>query len=101
VSVVRAGALASFYMIPVGHEAGRARQISTLSRGDEPPHHSPGRSAFAPTPHARPTCSAGHRGRSIFVTGNTVIDALHDVSGRRDVALPAGLPLSTTGACCS
>jgi UDP-N-acetylglucosamine 2-epimerase (non-hydrolysing) len=92
------GALASFYhRIPVGHvEAG----LRTHDRYRPFPEEMNRRITsaladlhFAPTPHAR--TNLRHEGvpdDRIFVTGNTVIDALHDVSARRDIALPAGLP---------
>jgi UDP-N-acetylglucosamine 2-epimerase (non-hydrolysing) len=92
------GALAGFYhRIPVGHvEAGlrtwdkyrpfpeemNRRLISTIADLH-----------FAPTLQAKANLlKEGVPAEQIFVTGNTVIDALLDVVRRPDVTLPPGLP---------
>jgi UDP-N-acetylglucosamine 2-epimerase (non-hydrolysing) len=92
------GALAAFYhKIPVGHvEAG----LRTWDRYQPFPEEMNRRITtvladlhFAPTPHAKANLlREGIAPDRIFVTGNTVIDALLDVARRPDVALPAGLP---------
>lgn len=84
-----AGALASFYRrVPVAHvEAG----LRTCDRDEPFPEEAHrrliGRIAdlhFAPTPGARAALEAeGVDPETIFVTGNTVIDALRTISARR------------------
>lgn len=91
-------ALAAYYhRIPVGHvEAG----LRTHDKYQPFPEEMNRRMTtvladlhFAPTPRARDNLLAeGVPPRSIFVTGNTVIDALQQVAARTDLALPPGLP---------
>lgn len=92
------GALAAFYhKIPVGHvEAG----LRTLDRYQPFPEEMNRRATtvlsdlhFAPTPRARDNLlREGIAAERIFVTGNTVIDALFEVMKRADVRLPPGVP---------
>lgn len=92
------GALAAFYhKIPVGHvEAG----LRTHDKYRPFPEEMNRRLTsvltdlhFAPTPQARANLLAeGTPPDRIFVTGNTVIDALQDVVARPDLALPPGIP---------
>ena len=92
------GALAAFYhKIPVGHvEAG----LRTLDRYRPFPEEMNRRVTtvlsdlhFAPTARSRDNLlSEGVPADRIFVTGNTVIDALSQVVKRADIALPPGVP---------
>jgi UDP-N-acetylglucosamine 2-epimerase (non-hydrolysing) len=92
------GALAAFYhKIPVGHvEAG----LRTLDRYRPFPEEMNRRVTtvlsdlhFAPTARSRDNLlSEGIPADRIFVTGNTVIDALSQVVKRADIALPPGVP---------
>jgi UDP-N-acetylglucosamine 2-epimerase (non-hydrolysing) len=92
------GALAAFYhKVPVGHvEAG----LRTHDKYRPFPEEMNRRLTsvlsdlhFAPTPQARANLLAeGTPPERIFVTGNTVIDALQEVVRRPDLALPAGIP---------
>jgi UDP-N-acetylglucosamine 2-epimerase (non-hydrolysing) len=92
------GALAAFYhKIPVGHvEAG----LRTLDRYQPFPEEMNRRATtvlsdlhFAPTARARDNLlREGVAADRIFVTGNTVIDALFEAMKRTDVALPPGVP---------
>lgn len=92
------GALAAFYhKIPVGHiEAG----LRTLDRYRPFPEEMNRRVTtvlsdlhFAPTARSRDNLlSEGIPADRIFVTGNTVIDALSQVLKRADIALPPGVP---------
>lgn len=92
------GALAAFYhKIPVGHvEAG----LRTQDRYQPFPEEMNRRVTtvladvhFAPTAWSRDNLlREGVPADRIFVTGNTVIDALQQVARRTDIALPAGLP---------
>jgi UDP-N-acetylglucosamine 2-epimerase (non-hydrolysing) len=92
------GALASFYhKIPIGHvEAGLRTHDKYRPYPEEMNRRITTALAdlhFAPTAQARANLlREGTPGDQIFVTGNTVIDALHEVSVRRDIALPGGLP---------
>ncbi len=93
------GALAAFYhKIPVGHvEAG----LRTLNRYQPFPEEMNRRLTtvlselhFAPTARARDNLlREGIPSERIFVTGNTVIDALFQVRQRTDIALPPGVPV--------
>jgi UDP-N-acetylglucosamine 2-epimerase (non-hydrolysing) len=92
------GALAAFYhRIPVGHvEAG----LRTYDKFRPYPEEMNRRLTsvltdlhFAPTPQAKANLlREGTPPDRIFVTGNTVIDALLDVARRPEVALPSDLP---------
>lgn len=92
------GALAAFYhKIPVGHvEAG----LRTLDRYQPFPEEMNRRATtvlsdlhFAPTTRSRDNLlHEGIPADRIFVTGNTVIDALFEVVKRKDVTLPPGVP---------
>ncbi len=92
------GALAAFYhKIPVGHvEAG----LRTLDRYRPFPEEMNRRVTtvlsdlhFAPTARSRDNLLIeGIPADRIFVTGNTVIDALSQVVKRADIALPPGVP---------
>lgn len=92
------GALAAFYhRIPIGHiEAG----LRTADKYQPFPEEVNRRMTtvlsdlhFAATPAARANLLLeGVAPRSVVVTGNTVIDALHLVKDRPDIALPDGLP---------
>ncbi|MDR7521438.1 MAG: UDP-N-acetylglucosamine 2-epimerase (non-hydrolyzing) [Armatimonadota bacterium] len=92
------GALAAFYhRIPIGHvEAGLRTQDKYRPFPEEVNRRLTTVLAdlhFAPTPAARANLlREGVAPERIVVTGNTVIDALLEVAGRTDVALPAGLP---------
>lgn len=85
-----AGALAAFYRrVAVGHvEAGLRTGDPALPFPEEQHRRLIGRIAdlhFAPTSAARQVLEGeGVDPRSIFVTGNTVIDALRAVAGRAD-----------------
>lgn len=92
-----AGALAAFYaQIPVGHvEAGLRTRNLYSPWPEEMNRQVTGRIAtynFAPTPLSASNLKAESVSGQIFVTGNTVIDALHMVVGklRSDAALAAG-----------
>ena len=92
------GALAAYYhRIPVGHvEAG----LRTYDRYQPFPEEMNRRMTsalaelqFAPTPRAKRNLLAeGIPEESIFVTGNTVIDALQTVQGLPDVPAVPGIP---------
>lgn len=92
------GALAAFYhKIPVGHvEAG----LRTMDRYRPFPEEMNRRVTtvlsdlhFAPTARSRDNLlSEGVPADRIFVTGNTVIDALSQVAKRPDIGLPPGVP---------
>lgn len=92
------GALAAYYhRIPVGHvEAG----LRTYDRYEPFPEEMNRRMTsalsevqFAPTPRAKRNLLAeGIPEESIFVTGNTVIDALRTVQGLADVPAVPGIP---------
>jgi len=92
------GALAAFYhKIPVGHvEAG----LRTLDRYRPFPEEMNRRVTtvlsdlhFAPTARSRDNLlNEGVPADRIFVTGNTVIDALSQVVKRPDIGLPPGVP---------
>lgn len=92
------GALAAFYhKIPVGHvEAG----LRTLNPYQPFPEEMNRRLTtvlselhFAPTARARDNLlREGTPAERIFVTGNTVIDALFQVMRRPDIMLPSGIP---------
>ena len=92
------GALAAFYhKIPVGHiEAG----LRTQDRYQPFPEEMNRRVTtvlsdmhFAPTARSRDNLlTEGIPADRIFVTGNTVIDALFQVVKRSDIALPPGVP---------
>jgi UDP-N-acetylglucosamine 2-epimerase (non-hydrolysing) len=92
------GALASFYhRIPVGHvEAGLRTHDKYRPYPEEMNRRLTSVIAdlhFAPTAQARANLlREGTPAERIFVTGNTVIDALYDVAGRPDITLPDGLP---------
>lgn len=92
------GALAAFYhKIPVGHvEAGLRTHDKYRPFPEEMNRRLTSALAdlhFPPTPQARANLLAeGTPPERIFVTGNTVIDALHSVLRRADVTLPPGLP---------
>jgi UDP-N-acetylglucosamine 2-epimerase (non-hydrolysing) len=92
------GALASFYhRIPVGHvEAGLRTHDKYRPYPEEMNRRLTSVIAdlhFAPTAQARANLlREGTPAERIFVTGNTVIDALYDVAGRLDITLPDGLP---------
>lgn len=82
-----AAALAAFYQqIPVGHvEAGLRTHNIYSPWPEEMNRQITGRIAsynFAPTPLSRKNLEAEHVHGKIFVTGNTVIDALHMVVNR-------------------
>ncbi|WP_374408331.1 non-hydrolyzing UDP-N-acetylglucosamine 2-epimerase [Pelagerythrobacter sp.] len=85
-----AGALAAFYaQVPVGHvEAGLRTGNLYAPWPEEANRMIVGRLAdmhFAPTETSRQSLLAeGVADRSIFVTGNTVIDALHEIVARLD-----------------
>ena len=92
-----AGALAAFYaQIPVGHvEAGLRTHNLYSPWPEEMNRQVTGRIAaynFAPTPLSASNLKAESVTGQIFVTGNTIIDALHMVVGklRSDAALAAG-----------
>jgi UDP-N-acetylglucosamine 2-epimerase (non-hydrolysing) len=92
------GALAAYYhRIPVGHvEAG----LRTFDKYQPFPEEMNRRMTtvladlhFAPTRRARDNLLAeGVPPQAIFVTGNTVIDALHQVASRTDLPVPPDLP---------
>jgi len=92
------GALAAFYhKIPVGHvEAG----LRTMDRYRPFPEEMNRRVTtvlsdlhFAPTARSRDNLlNEGVSADRIFVTGNTVIDALSQVAKRPDIGLPPGVP---------
>lgn len=92
------GALAAFYHhVPVGHvEAG----LRTGDKSQPFPEEMNRRLTsviadlhFAPTAQARAhLLREGIPPDRVWVTGNTVIDALHEIVRRPDVALPPGLP---------
>lgn len=91
-----AGALAAFYaQIPVGHvEAGLRTHNIYSPWPEEMNRQVTGRIAtynFAPTPLSESNLKAENTLGQIFVTGNTVIDALHMVVDKlqNDVALAA------------
>ncbi len=92
------GALAAFYhRIPVGHvEAGLRTWDKYRPFPEEMNRRLTSSIAdlhFAPTPQAKANLLAeGVPAQRIFVTGNTVIDALLDVVRRPEVVLPPGLP---------
>jgi UDP-N-acetylglucosamine 2-epimerase (non-hydrolysing) len=96
-----AGALAAFYRrVPVGHvEAGLRTPSPTLPFPEELHRRLIGRIAalhFAPTEDARGALeSEGVEPRAIFVTGNTVIDALRSIVGDRQGATPERLLVVT------
>ncbi|MDR7418814.1 MAG: UDP-N-acetylglucosamine 2-epimerase (non-hydrolyzing) [Armatimonadota bacterium] len=92
------GALASFYhKIPVGHvEAGLRTYDKYRPYPEEMNRRLTSALAdlhFAPTRQAKANLlREGTPDEAVFVTGNTVIDALYDVARRPDIPLPEGLP---------
>lgn len=92
------GALAAFYhRVPVGHvEAGLRTQDKYRPFPEEMNRRMTSALAdlhFAPTAQARSHLLAeGVAPQRVYVTGNTVIDALMDVQRRADVQPPPGLP---------
>jgi len=99
---VFAGALAAFYQqIPVGHvEAGLRTEMRYSPFPEEINRHLTSVLAdlhFAPTSRAAWNLRhEGHEDGSILITGNTVIDALLDVTSREEPSLPEGLDAEKT-----